>query len=208
MRLSAPAGLSSTVRRPGTVIAGWGLWPFGLLPGWYGVSPCLTPTSPALMCLYHVERHGMSCPGISSFMWQRASYGDSFSTITCLLKRKAIWFVTSILAPLFALFSLTSSCALKGSYSAHLRRRLPIRVRDCRPGGAAQVFAPPGLAFQPVLRGELADRDPEPRPDDGVLTLAEIWMRSWHVPCGIISHGVLSFGPDVLVWAPSSYHRL
>ena len=84
----------------------------------------LTPTSPALMCLYHVERHGMSCPGISSFMWQSASYGDSFSSTTCLLKRKAIWFVTIILVPLFALFSLITSCALNGSYSAYLRRRL------------------------------------------------------------------------------------
>ena len=105
-------------------MAGWGFGPFGLLLGWYGVSPCLTPTSPALMCLYHVERHGMCCPGISSFMRQRASYGDSLSLTTCLLKRKDIWLVTSILVPLFALFSLTSSCALKGSYSAYLRRRL------------------------------------------------------------------------------------
>ena len=66
----------------------------------------------------------MRRPGISSFMRQRASYGDSFSSTTCLLKRKAIWLVTSILVPLFALFSLTASCALKGSYSAYLRRRL------------------------------------------------------------------------------------
>ena len=47
------------------------------------------------MCLYHVDRHGMSCPGISSFMWQRASYGDSFSSTTCLLTRNAIRFGTS-----------------------------------------------------------------------------------------------------------------
>ena len=105
-------------------MAGWGFGPFGFLLGWYGVSPCLTPTSPALMCLYHVDRHGMLCPGISFFMWQRASYGESFSSITCLSKRAAIRFVTSILVPLFALFSLISSCALKGSYSAYLRRRL------------------------------------------------------------------------------------
>ena len=66
----------------------------------------------------------MRCPGISSFMRQRASYGESLSPTTCLLKRKAIWFVTSIPAPLFALFSLIASCALKGSYSAYFRRRL------------------------------------------------------------------------------------
>ena len=40
----------------------------------------------------------MRRPGISSFMWQRASYGESFSSTTCLLKMTAIWFVTSILA--------------------------------------------------------------------------------------------------------------
>ena len=82
LRLFAPAGLSSSVRRPGTVLAGWGLGPFGFLLGWYGVSPYLTPMSPALMCLYHVDRHGIFCPGISFFMWQRvpATYADGMLT--------------------------------------------------------------------------------------------------------------------------------
>ena len=56
-------------------MAGWGFGPFGFLLGRYGVSPYLTPTSPALMCLYHVDRQGMCCPGISSFMRQSAPPG-------------------------------------------------------------------------------------------------------------------------------------
>ena len=164
------------------------------------VSPCLTPTSPALMCLYHVDRRGMRRPGISSFMWQGASYGESFSSTTCLLKRTAIWFVTSILVPLFALFSLTTSCALKGSYSAYLRRRLSFGSGTAAPCRPAQVFAPPGLVAQAVLRGELAERDPASGVDGRVpvrgegLPLLESQVCSRHVLCDILSHCVLSSG--------------
>ena len=62
-----------------------------------------------------------------------ASYGESLSSSTCLLKRKAIWFVTSILVPLFALLSLMASWALNGSYSAYFRRRLSLASGTASP---------------------------------------------------------------------------
>ena len=85
-----------------------------------------------------------------------------------------------------------------------------LRVRDGGPGGPAQVFAPPGLAFQPVPRGELAERDPASSPDDRVpvrgqrLALAEVQVCAGHVLCGIISHGVLSLA--LMFWFGHLHH--
>ena len=85
-----------------------------------------------------------------------------------------------------------------------------LRVRDGCSGCPAQVFAPPGLVFQPVLRGELAERDPASCPDGRVpvrgqrLALAEIQMRAGHMLCGIISHGVLSLA--LMFWFVRLHH--
>ena len=85
-----------------------------------------------------------------------------------------------------------------------------LRVRDGCPGCPAQVFAPPGLVAQAVLRGELAERDPASGVDGRVpvrgqsLALAEIQVRTWHVLCGIIPHGVLSRG--WMVWLVGFHH--
>ena len=85
-----------------------------------------------------------------------------------------------------------------------------LRVRDGGPGGPAQVFASPGLVFQPVLRGELAERDPASRPDDRVpvrcqrLAMDEIQVCTGHVLCGIILHGVLSLA--LMVWFGHLHH--
>ena len=83
-------------------------------------------------------------------------------------------------------------------------------VRHRHPDGPAQVFAPPGLAFQPVLRGELAHRDSASRPDGRVpvrgqrLALDEVQVCAGHVLCGIISHGVLSLA--LMFWFGHLHH--
>ena len=61
-----------------------------------------------------------------------------------------------------------------------------------------------------MLRGELAERDPASGVDGRVpvrgqsLTLAEIQVRTWHVLCGIIPHGVLSRG--WMIWLVGFHH--